>query len=175
MRALSLWQPWATAVVRFGKRIENRVTWTACNFRGEFLIHAAKTFGTREEFNNAAEACLDAIDRTLGEDAVLSFRDDSLQREKLRGAPLWVPNEDEMPLGGIVGRARVVDVIKSGLDFDLHVAQGKIARDQRIWWMGGFALVLEDVRATEFVPFKAKQGWFDVPDELAVPLSKAAA
>lgn len=39
--ALTLRDPWASAVVDLGKRIENR-TWTT-PFRGEFAIHAGKS------------------------------------------------------------------------------------------------------------------------------------
>lgn len=40
MKALSLTQPWAHAVVHLGKRVENR-DWPGCSFRGPFLIHAS--------------------------------------------------------------------------------------------------------------------------------------
>ncbi len=40
MKALSLWQPWASALVLGAKRIETR-SWST-NYRGRFLIHAAK-------------------------------------------------------------------------------------------------------------------------------------
>ena len=42
MKALSLRQPWAWLVAAGHKDVENR-TWST-RFRGEFLIHAAKTF-----------------------------------------------------------------------------------------------------------------------------------
>lgn len=41
MRAISLWQPWATLLVRGIKRIETR-GWDT-KYRGELVIHAAKT------------------------------------------------------------------------------------------------------------------------------------
>lgn len=48
MKALSIKQPWAWAIVRKGKDVENR-KWRT-HFRGNFLIHASKT-----EANNAPE------------------------------------------------------------------------------------------------------------------------
>lgn len=42
MKALSLKQPWAWAVISLGKDIENR-TWST-SYRGRFLIHASKSF-----------------------------------------------------------------------------------------------------------------------------------
>lgn len=42
MKALSIQQPWAWLIVEGYKPIENR-TWNT-SFRGEFLIHAGKTF-----------------------------------------------------------------------------------------------------------------------------------
>lgn len=40
MKAISLWQPWASAVAIGAKTIETRHWWTA--YRGEIAIHAAK-------------------------------------------------------------------------------------------------------------------------------------
>ncbi|MEW6614015.1 MAG: ASCH domain-containing protein [Thermodesulfobacteriota bacterium] len=42
MKALSIKQPWAWAIIHGGKDIENR-TWPT-RFRGRFLVHASKTF-----------------------------------------------------------------------------------------------------------------------------------
>lgn len=46
MRALSIRQPWAWAIVHAGKRVENRSRNT--NIRGHFLIHAAKECTAKE-------------------------------------------------------------------------------------------------------------------------------
>lgn len=50
--ALSLREPWLTAVLDLGKRIENR-RWNT-NFRGRFWLHAAKAM-TRKEYD---EGCI---------------------------------------------------------------------------------------------------------------------
>src|SRR5688572_4676832 len=50
MKALSLRQPWAWAVVHGGKRVENR-GWTT-DYRGPLLIHAS-TGMTRGEYEDA--------------------------------------------------------------------------------------------------------------------------
>ena len=45
MKTLSIKQPWAYAILKKNKRVENR-SW-ATKFRGEFYIHAAKTLDER--------------------------------------------------------------------------------------------------------------------------------
>ena len=45
MKALSVKQPWAAAILFFGKDVENR-TWKT-DYRGPLLIHASKTFDHR--------------------------------------------------------------------------------------------------------------------------------
>ncbi len=52
MKALSIRQPWAWLVANGHKDIENR-DW-ATNFRGRFLIHAAKSM-TRDEYEEARD------------------------------------------------------------------------------------------------------------------------
>jgi hypothetical protein len=86
MIALSIRQPWAWAILHAGKDIENR-KWTT-TFRGPLLIHAAKT-----------------------------LYDTSQERDRTR-AWVWrrfhvkVPLDDDLPRGGIVGKANVVDVVE---------------------------------------------------------------
>lgn len=77
--ALSIRQPWAWLIIHGGKDIENR-SW-ATRFRGEFLIHAAKTFGREER-----ETCE-------------AFREDGI------GLP------SQLQAGGIIGKARIVDCV----------------------------------------------------------------
>ena len=53
MRALSIRQPWAWAIIHAGKDVENR-SWHT-NVRGRILIHASKG-GTKSEFGDACAA-----------------------------------------------------------------------------------------------------------------------
>ena len=87
MKALSGRQPWWWAILHAGKRIENRV-WNT-SYRGPILLHAAKGC-TRDEFCGSVEWMKDA--------GVIES--------------VWnVPTLARMQRGGIVGRARIVDVI----------------------------------------------------------------
>ncbi|MEH2033227.1 MAG: ASCH domain-containing protein [Nostoc sp.] len=54
MKALSVRQPWAWAIIYALKDIENR-GWPI-NYRGDILIHAAKTC-TKKEYQSAREFC----------------------------------------------------------------------------------------------------------------------
>ena len=57
MKAISLWQPWASAIALGIKRIETR-SWST-NFRGPIAIHAAKRWGKdQRDFSN--------LEHTLG-------------------------------------------------------------------------------------------------------------
>lgn len=156
MKALSFWQPWCEVILNHGKRIENRERWTGCNYRGPILIHAAKTFGGPTVFDNTVMG----IFHRIGPDGRIPDKVTSLHAEIGRGGR-WVPMST-LPLGGIVGRANIVDVVKTELDIR---RQGRT--DQLQWWHGGFALVLDQVERLPFVPWKGKQGFFDVPDDYA--------
>lgn len=50
MKAISLWQPWASAMALGSKRIETR-HW-ATSYRGTLAIHAAKRFVQKEQEGN---------------------------------------------------------------------------------------------------------------------------
>ena len=57
MRAISLWQPWATAIALGVKRVETR-HWST-RYRGPLLIHAARRF-------DAEQREFASVERTLG-------------------------------------------------------------------------------------------------------------
>jgi hypothetical protein len=73
----------------------------------------------------------------------------------------WRP-APTLPFGGIVGRARIVDVIV-GPSHPARPMASALALGGP-WYAGGFALVLADVEALPFVPWRGSLGFFDVPD-----------
>ncbi len=85
IRALSIRQPWAWAILHAGKRIENR-GWQ-CFYRGPLLIHAAKGC-TRDEYEDAS-AFIAAV------------------------SGLQVPPLEQLDRGGIVGKARVTGCVSA--------------------------------------------------------------
>lgn len=84
MKALSIRQPWAWAILYAGKNIENR-TWNTTH-RGDFLIHAGSA---------------------LDEEAFRLMQLYPIPNVKL-------PERDEFPRGGIVGQATLIDVMRPG-------------------------------------------------------------
>lgn len=115
MKALSIRQPWAWFIVHGGKRIENR-SWRT-DYRGPVLIHASSWW-------KPDEVHLDVI---------------SARNIVPPGTRLTL--EDlQSQLGGIVGKARIVDCV---------------AASDSPWFSGPFGFVLEDVEA---VPFRACRG-----------------
>lgn len=53
MRAISLWQPWASAIALGSKRIETR-SWST-SYRGPLAIHAAKSWTNVQKLFAATE------------------------------------------------------------------------------------------------------------------------
>lgn len=84
MRAITLWQPWATLMVLGIKQIETRGWYT--NYRGPLAIHAAVKKPLR--FDDEAGAAIDAA---------------------LLEAGLWY---DKLPLGKVIGYVHLVSCIK---------------------------------------------------------------
>ncbi len=125
MKCLSLRQPWAWIVLYAGKHLENR-RWST-HYRGPLLLHAAKAM-TRREYE-------DALDFADG------FTD------------VVIPKPAELLYGGIVGRARVVNMI----------APCTSATCEHPWHIPGqYGWVLRDVEPLPFVPMKGHLGLFDV-------------
>jgi hypothetical protein len=116
LKALSIRQPYAYAILHLRKPVENWTWYTA--FRGRFLIHASLTFGDDE--------------RRETENLVEHFGVD-------------IP--DDLPLGGIVGEAELVDVVTC------HPSE---------WFEGPFGFVLKNVRPLPFYRVPGKQRFFDV-------------
>jgi hypothetical protein len=64
--------------------------------------------------------------------------------------------------GGVFGLCNLVDVITGPLEFSTHIASGKFPKHQAAWYMGGFALILEDVRGVPFVSCGGAPGLFGI-------------
>lgn len=157
MKALPLWQPWATLVANQRKRIETR-SWPAPRYvLGERVaIHATKGgLRTNQELELLATpeffACL------WSEVPNKRFADVT------PNAISWV-----LPRGAIVATA----VVDRCLPIDAERARALAATNPTEYAFGDytpgrFAWVLRDVeRLAEPIPFKGRQGIFDVPDEL---------
>lgn len=130
--ALSIRQPWAWLILNVGKDIENRCWKT--NFRGRFLIHAAKGC-TRAEYEDALWFAGDAETRMVG-------------ATHLPGMPtVKVPNLREINRGGVVGMAEIVDCVN---------------RSDSGWFMGEYGFVLRNVQPLPFTPCKGALGFFNI-------------
>lgn len=90
--ALSVRQPWAHALVRGWKRLENR-DWSPANpglkFRGPFCLHASAGM-TRQSYLDAAEF--------------------------MAGLGFAAPDPGELARGGIIGVATVTGVVRDSAD-----------------------------------------------------------
>lgn len=163
MKALSIRQPWAWAIVHAGKRIENRARKdgkmpVVCRHRGPLLIHASAG-STQKEY----EEVLTWMKRTID----------------FWGLP--VPPLRDLPRGGIVGVCNVVAHIEprvaawrdpdgtrpfTGAELD--------ALDFRWRKPESYGLILADVRPLPFVRWKGQLGLFDVPGATPEDVVEAA-
>ena len=169
MKALSIRQPWAWAILHAGKRIENR-DWRSCHYRGPLLIHASLWGGTKPQ---REEAFADAqfimrIARSTG---------------VLPADPVTFGTFMQHR-GGIVGMCDVVDAVHVNLSghrmragrcigcgWHELTTQEILANSRSItecttkdpWAFGPTGIVLDNVRPLPFMPYKGALGFFDVP------------
>ena len=120
---LSIRQPWAWLILNAGKDIENRC-WPT-NFRGRFLIHAAKGC-TKNEYGDAAMFAWAATD-----------------------GKSMIPPLAELPRGGIVGVAEIVDCVDES---------------ESDWFVGEYGFVLRNVQPLEFLSVTGALGFFRLPN-----------
>ena len=107
LKALSVRQPWAWAIIHAGKDIENR-SWQAVNHglrvRGRICIHAAKGM-TRDEYEGA--------------------------RAFIDGLGYHTPDAHALHRGGIIGEVDVVDVVSQSDSPWFFGPRGLVLRDPR--------------------------------------------
>lgn len=156
MKALSLWQPWASAIALGAKTIETRHWKTP--YRGPIAIHAAQRRNRREladieQMPEFAAAFWDPCDK---------FR----------------PFAEELPFGALVATANLVDIRPSDKFSieELCTARMRVGAPEHLTWcecqmgnfnLGRFGWVLADIAPLiEPIPFKGGQGLFNVPDEV---------
>lgn len=121
MRALTLWQPWASSIVHGPKRVENRPWAPPASLMGKrFLIHAGK------HYDKSAVTLLNAHWPEFRDCETMSF-----------------------PSGVILGRARLVGCLRKGqseFDFEELSEIEERHRDDPFFF-GPFGWILEDVEA----------------------------
>lgn len=161
MKAISLWQPWASAIAVGAKRIETR-SWPT-KHRGPILIHAAKhrdadtLFGLDSSWTWCG-VFRDVIVKKMGDDKTIS---------------------ELLPFGAVIAKAFLIDCrptesftigeieyprFPTGETHDLYSWTEKMMGDYTI---GRFGWMLENIEVFKTpIPFKGKQQLFDVPDAL---------
>lgn len=173
MKALSIRQPWAYAIVHLGKRIENRSRADGrmpalCRYRGPLLIHAsANVVGASfDEECEAFGATMTGIDFS----AWRAFRDVYLYAVRADGRHRW---RARMALlrGGLIGRCNVVAHVEptGATREDPHDPESGAPNvgplDFRWSVPGSYGIILADVEPLPFIRWKGALGLFDVPEE----------
>jgi hypothetical protein len=143
VRAISLWQPWASAVVFGTKKIETR-HWST-NYRGPLAIHAAKHLVQRE--------LVMWLQMPEFIQALWPIAKDTRDVCELL---------DRMPFGAIVGTVELVDCVRVETLIELGPLENYLGN----YHPGRFGWILEKPIAFETpIPCVGRQGFFHVADE----------
>lgn len=142
MKAISLWQPWATLWLLSGpdeKVFETRDWYTS--YRGPLLVHAAKK---RDR---------EIVSAVYDEDIIAA-----LIRHKIHGL-------DQLAFGAIIGSVNLVACSRIGIKIPAPSAReaafGDWQPDRYAWERGSFPQLF-----AKPIPYKGSQGFFDVPFSL---------
>lgn len=149
MKALSIRQPWAWAVIHAGKDVENR-DWMPGGMHlrearrlqnSDILIHAGKSM-TRAEYDEFREF---------------------FERQTFGHPVKRAPDREALQRGGIIGIVRFVGVVNPRVsDYasrpDLRPALSSC------WFFGPYGLVFANPRPLTFAPCKGALGFFDIPN-----------
>lgn len=140
MKAITLWQPWATLIAIGAKKVETR-SW-GTRYRGQIAIHSAK--------------------RKVKPTEVSQLYEQGLQKEWA----WFLPDAQEYPLGAIIATARLADCQR--MTSELIRAQSEDERACGDWQEGRFAWLLEDICPCVPLQFKGAQGLWELPSDLVL-------
>lgn len=146
VKAISLWQPWATFMVqrytlndgdRIAKANETRSWWTS--YRGPLVIHAAKYRGPK-----VGDIYEDDTVEALME--IMGYKDDG----------------SDLPYGALLGIVQVLDCVRTEtLDDELLFREEALGD----YSPGRFAWITDPHKTKRFdepIPYRGKQGLFNV-------------
>lgn len=159
MKAISLWQPWASAIALGAKQVETR-GW-ATSYRGTLAIHAAQRWQQGEQSHLQALPCFQAALWPLG----------------------YGRNGGMLPLGKIVAVCRILDCRPSESFTEeeigeMHLRDGCpfnwCERDMGDFRPGRFGWVLGHIKAIEPIPYRGLQGLFGLSEAAEVAVLKQA-
>lgn len=160
MVAISLWEPWATAIALDAKKIETR-HWST-NYRGPLAIHAAKRMKKSELMelqacNNWRGVFMPLVIKAGGSANLI----DLLNFGKIVAiVNLYDCKPTELFTGSLIDITRRPDGLKDDR-YDWTERQLGDFSAGRFGWMLGNVRALKNP-----IPFKGKQGFFNVPDSL---------
>jgi len=157
MKAISLWQPWATLIATGAKQIETR-SW-ATSYKGPIAIHAAK----RKILKEIKELAEWEEFRAALKIPVVVDEPEELEEKAA------IDHMLSLPYGAIVAVATLKECrnVADFNRFELFTDRGGFDEsDLGNYATGRIGWVLTDVRAIEPIPYKGEQGLFEVPDAL---------
>lgn len=142
MKAISLWQPWASLIAWGYKKYETRHWYTS--YRGELLICSAKK-KQQDQYT-----CWLGIITVLETELNLTDHD----------FPYW----DTLGFGCAIAVVNLTDCIKMTEDFIDNQSEAELICGN--WEVGRYAWKLENIRPVENIPIKGAQGLFNVDDHI---------
>lgn len=154
MKALSIRQPWAWAILHAGKRVENR-EWKE---KSPNMRDAVRLVGTVVALHTGK-----TMTRAQYEEGLDTFH--AVSRSHPFPPGLTLPPLKQLPRGVIFATARLLGIVSERCAPDRCCGACRDARESP-WFFGPYGLALGDVKATELVPLNGALGFFDVPDDL---------
>lgn len=158
MKALTIWQPWATLLASGKKHIETRSR--KINYRGEILIHAAK----KPYIDGIALMNLEALE----------YLKKALNLPAVKIESDWTAYTNKLPSGVIIGKAVLTDcqqIDQEYEDFIKNICPAEYAFGD--FTPGRYAWVMEDpVLFNNPIPARGSQGLWNWEGELSDATNK---
>ncbi len=151
MKAISIREPWATAIAKFGKNLENR-GW-GIGYVGQIAIHATRPASYFDLGHDAWEV------NKLSDGAIVPLNDPDAVSRVYEWSRELIPRMKDFR-SAIVAVADVTGCIYPHQKIPIRFAR---------WWFGPYALKLENVRALPSAVFTPGQlGIWEVSPEVAL-------